>query len=572
MLKIKNDLKKSLDFANKFFRNKNFDRAEKLYKKILKKFPHDFDANYYMASIKTQNNNFNDAKYYMEKAISINPNLPELNNNLGLVYLNLNNIEKSINYFQKAISLNKDYLLAYTNLAMAYVNLKRVPEAKENYLRAIEIDPNNLLVNYNFANLLKRLGDHKNSEIYYKKAIEINPNYLPSYNNVMDLYDKSNQNDKLRNLINTAEKIFKNNEIIKSFKAKLLYKNKNYKEVITLLEKTEFLPDQIIQKQASYEVLAKSYDIEGKYEKAFKLFQIINDLMYQSKDQTVDKKIYIKTTKDRLDFFNNLSISNWSPPKISDNKKDPFFLIGFPRSGTTLLDTILRSHHSIEVLEEVPIINRFIDELYINKGFTLDNLENIDPDLIKEMREYYFNQIESYKKNKEKKITIDKMPLNIVHVGEILRFFPNAKFILALRHPYDCVLSCFMQNFMLNHAMANFLNLDDSSKLYDLTMSLWKKYIKVLKIDHHIIRYEDVVSNFEKTIKGVLSFLNVPWSENVKEFYKTAEKRGVINTPSYNQVSQPIYSNSMYRWKNYEKEFVNSKDLLDKWVKEFNYH
>ena len=79
----------------------------------------------------------------------------------------------------------------------------------------------------------------------------------------------------------------------------------------------------------------------------------------------------------------------------------------------------------------------------------------------------------NYLQNKNKNITIDKMPLNLVHVGEILRFFPNAKFILALRHPYDCVLSCFMQNFMLNHAMANFLNLDDTLKLYDLTIN-WR--------------------------------------------------------------------------------------------------
>ena len=88
-MKSNNDLRENLDFANKFFRNKNYVKAEKLYKKIIKKFPNNFDANYFMASIKAQNNSFNEAKDYMEKANSINPNLPELNNNLGLVYLNL---------------------------------------------------------------------------------------------------------------------------------------------------------------------------------------------------------------------------------------------------------------------------------------------------------------------------------------------------------------------------------------------------------------------------------------------------------------------------------------------------
>ena len=124
---------------------------------------------------------------------------------------------------------------------------------------------------------------------------------------------------------------------------------------------------------------------------------------------------------------------------------------------------------------------------------------------------------------------------------------------------------------MLNHAMANFLNLDDSSKLYNLTMTLWKRYTNVFSIDYHVIRYEDVISNFEKTIKDLLGFLKVPWSDKVSDFYKTAEKRGMIMTPSYNQVSQPIYSSSMYRWKNYKKEFINSKSYLDNWVKEFKY-
>ena len=163
------------------------------------------------------------------------------------------------------------------------------------------------------------------------------------------------------------------------------------------------------------------------------------------------------------------------------------------------------------------------------------------------------------------------MPLNIIYVGEIVRIFPNAKFILAIRHPCDCVLSCFMQNFELNDAMANFLNLEDSAKLYDTTMSLWETYSKVFPINFHVIKYEDIVSNFDKSVEKLLNFLDLPWSENVKKFYKKAEVRGVISTPSYNQVSQPIYSKSIGRWKNYNKEISKIIPTLDPWIKRYKY-
>ena len=100
------------------------------------------------------------------------------------------------------------------------------------------------------------------------------------------------------------------------------------------------------------------------------------------------------------------------------------------------------------------------------------------------------------------------MPLNIVHVGEIVKVFPKAKFILALRHPCDCVLSCFMQNFKLNDSMANFLSIEDTAKMYDLVMTLWKQYANSFSINYHYIKYEDVVMNFDKSINNLLNFLS----------------------------------------------------------------
>ena len=158
-----------------------------------------------------------------------------------------------------------------------------------------------------------------------------------------------------------------------------------------------------------------------------------------------------------------------------------------------------------------------------------------------------------------------------IYVGEIIRYFPNAKFILAIRHPNDCILSCFMQNFLLNHAMANFLNLKDSAKLYDSVMKLWEIYKSKFSIDFHTIKYEDLISNFEGSISDLLKFLDLSWSDKVSEFYKTSQKRGMIATPSYNQVNQPLYSKSIGRWKNYEKELMEGKKYLESWIIKYGY-
>jgi len=163
------------------------------------------------------------------------------------------------------------------------------------------------------------------------------------------------------------------------------------------------------------------------------------------------------------------------------------------------------------------------------------------------------------------------MPLNIIHIAEILRFFPNAKFIFALRNPYDSVLSCFMQQFELNPAMKNFTSLESSVFLYDLVMKLWTIYRDVFSINYHFIKYEDVVTDFEKTTKEIFKFLEIDWSDNTKNFYINAQKRLNISTPSHNQVTSPLYTRSISRWKNYEKEFKGLKNILDPWLDEFNY-
>ena len=128
-----------------------------------------------------------------------------------------------------------------------------------------------------------------------------------------------------------------------------------------------------------------------------------------------------------------------------------------------------------------------------------------------------------------------------------------------------------MQPFLPNDAMSNFYNLKDASNFYNLIMNLWDKYQQNLNLNLQIIKYEDVVNDFDSSIKKLLKFLDVEWTNDVRNFYLTASKRGIINTPSYNQVNKPLYKESIFRWKNYSDKFSDLDFKLQKWVRKFNY-
>ena len=521
--------------------------------------------------IAIKNKELKNAKIYFEKIVKINQSIAGVYYNLGKLELILENYNDSIELFQKTLKINPNLPTAEVNLGLAYSKSGNEKLAIKHYKHAISLDPKSYIAHFNLGSLYKKRGDLENSEKYLNNSIQINPKIIPAYNNLFELYDKSNQLEKLDLLIKRLQINFGGSPIIDFYSGILEYKKKNYFDVISTFEKIKLDHRDLKRLTVKNEILAKSYDYIGDYKKAFIFFEYANDSISKIYNNKFDKKIYLNFIKKRSVYFSNKNFNKWSPINFKSKINDPIFLIGFPRSGTTLLDTILRSHPSIEVLEEEPIIDEMINSLekIINNDFS--KLENLDENLFNQIRTIYFEKRNQYINHDKNKIFIDKLPLNIVNVGEIVRFFPNAKFILALRNPYDSVLSCFMQTFSLNHAMSNFLNIDDAAELYDSVMNLWSSYSENLSIKSHTVKYENIVKNFDKTITDLINFLELEWSDNVKNFNETAKKRGIINTPSFDQVNIPLYSRSIDRWKNYEYNFINVKHILNKWVKKFNY-
>ena len=518
-----------------------------------------------------KNKNYIEAKNLLEKAISIQPEMFEANHNLAILNLQLGNLDSSILYFEKSKKIKPKFPQIYFNLGLAYDRKKNIDLAIINFKKVNKLDPNNPVVLHNIGHLYTKKFETIKAEEYLIKSLDLDPNRIITYDELFSLYDRSNQIEKFSNLLDKAKKILSEKNLVSYYEAVFTYNQKNFKQTIQILENIDLKENYVSQNINKHSLLAKSYDQTSNFEKAYNHFKINNQLMNESYGKGVNEKSFIELVTQRINFFKNFNINRWKQHQLKDEFFQPIFLIGFPRSGTTLLDTILRTNKSIEIIEEKPVLRNFLRNLDIKIKNNFNHLDNLDKKFIQNMQNFYFEEREQYLENKKTKIVIDKMPLNIIYIAEILRFFPNAKFIFALRNPYDSVLSCFMQQFELNPAMKNFTSLESSVILYDLVMKLWTIYRDVFSINCHFIKYEDLVTDFEKTTKEIFKFLKIDWSDNTKNFYMTAKKRLNISTPSYNQITSPLYSRSIGRWKNYEKEFKGLKNILDPWLDEFNY-
>jgi len=247
------------------------------------------------------------------------------------------------------------------------------------------------------------------------------------------------------------------------------------------------------------------------------------------------------------------------------------FLVGFPRSGTTLLDQLLDSHPAIQVIEEQPmidIIKNSIAQLPDGYPGALPALS--DADLIA-LRDAYFKLLDRRAETTPGQLVIDKFPLNLTHLPLILNLFPDARILLAIRHPCDVVLSCFMQPFNANNAMENFHSVKECAFMYEQVMGLWFRYRELFDFNHMMIRYEDVITEFGVQTDTLFSFLDLEVHDEVGNFSQHARNRGRIATPSYNQVSRPIYKDAMYRWKKYRQYLEPELPRLNRFIDAFGY-
>ena len=257
---------------------------------------------------------------------------------------------------------------------------------------------------------------------------------------------------------------------------------------------------------------------------------------------------------------------SWKAPAIASSRPAPVFLVGFPRSGTTLLDTILMGHPGIAVLEEQSLLKA------IGLGFDgFERVADIAEEELRALQDRYFALAAEKVKLTDNTLLIDKSPLNLQLVPQIMRLFPDARFILAMRHPADVVFGCFKANFRLNNAMSSFLALDTAAEFYDLTFRTWENSLKLFSPEVHTVRYESLIEDPEAALRPVIEGLGLEWNDRILDHQKTARDRGLVATASYAQVTEPIYRHADGRWRHYRRHLEPILPVLAPWIEEFGY-
>lgn len=250
-------------------------------------------------------------------------------------------------------------------------------------------------------------------------------------------------------------------------------------------------------------------------------------------------------------------------PRLAGEAASHIFLIGYPRSGTTLVENILASAPNVRALEERDTLADTDDVIVANDG-SMPNLDTVDPASLHAMRLGYWHRVRAMAGNVEGRVFVDMNPFNGIKLPIIARLFPRAKIVIMRRDPRDVVLSCFRINFTPSAAAWCFSDLGETARHYDALMTLTERCIERLPLAYHEVRYDKLVTDFEPTVRLLASFAGLEWTDDFRSFDRTAKSRGV-QTASATQVRRGLYD-GRGQWRRYREYLVPVLPILQPWV------
>jgi len=575
-MKAGNALDQQLRAAIEVFEAGELDRALKMAEQLCRSHGDVAIVHNVHGVIAAEKGVFQDAIASYQRAIALEPDNCDVHFNLGNVLRDKGDLKPALASYRAALQIKPGDPDVAFNMASVLHGLGELNAAEKLFRQLVELSPKDHSAHSNLGGVLFRLNRTEEAIECFRRALELHPAFVEAHDNLCEVLEKTNQTDELRKAVAHALTVCRPNDIrIAIRQAQLLRRDDDLEGARKILSGVEkFHPAQAQLNSAYWYLLGDICDRLEDAQTAYRAFVEAN--IWAAKavgGRGLKPERYIRKLDDLQAVYK--SVRRTEPSKTATQPDAPqlVFLIGFPRSGTTLLDTVLLTHSRISVVEEKPMVQEMVRLAAGWQTGDLPDYENLSGDQVKQLRDAYMTRLNQHLPDPaaDGDVVIDKLPLNIAEAGLISKVFPDARFLLVLRDPCDCVLSCFMQDFGLNNAMANFLDLKSTAQCYVKVMSLWTTYTGALHLPVHTVKYEQIVGDLEKTVSEVLGFLELDWEPAMADYKATAIDRKRIGTPSYHQVVQPIYSRATGRWRRYRAHMVTVLPTLLKWAEIHGY-
>jgi len=503
-----------------------FEDAIKMFAEATKINSNYAEAFYNLGSVQKKLGRFQEAIESYKRAIQITPNYLDAHNNLGNIYKDLGLLNDAIESYEWAISYGPKYAIAHINLASIYSSYD-LEKALHHYQEAISIEPNFPEAHYSLGTVFSSLGQKDESMKSYEKALELRSDYVEAHN-----------------ALSTIKKYKKNDPQIKQMK--------------NLLNQTNLmLSDKI---SLNFALAKASEDLEN-HKDFFKFLNEGNHLNKEKLNYSIDSDL------EGISNIRNIFINSKGGAPKSNLKKGmprPIFIVGMPRSGTSLVEQIISSHTEVYGAGELDFLSRSIlkeihTEVYgageldflsknVLKEIKPDNIKKIySKEFFEKITNNYYRSLSSF--NISEDIFTDKMPLNFRFIGFILSAFPEAKIVHLKRDPIATCWSIYKHYFKSNgNGYAS--NFDDLSSYYLMYKGLMDFWHKTFPNQIYDISYEDLTLSQEKETRKLLNYCDLSWDDRCLNFHKNTR---AVHTTSGFQVREKMYQGSSEAWRKYEQ-------------------
>ena len=495
-----------------------FVSAEKLALSFIRKFPkHQFSWKV-LAAVFGQTGRKNKAVNANQKAVILSPQDASAHSNLGNALQELGRFDEAEISLKKAIALKPDYAPAYNNLGVTLRDMGKLEEAKESFKHAVKLKPDFALAHSNLGNALHELGRLDEAEVSLKQAIVIKPNYAAVYRRLT---------------------------LIKKF---------NKRDEIYLKMQDLYLDESLAEEQLCHINfgLAKASEDMGEVEQAFKHYREGNVLRKKLLNYDIRQDIALFNQLKKS--FPKININSLGDEYVS-NKISPIFILGMPRSGTSLVEQIISSHSEVTGAGELSFVAQFGDSL-------AQGLSQTNKSALIEFRKNYLTKLENFSNGNL--IVTDKMPINFLYVGLIAAAFPEAKIVHVKRNPAAVCWGNYKQYFVpktLSYCYA----LEDIVNYYGLYKNLMMFWEESLINRIYSCNYDLLTVNQEIETRKLINYLGLNWEE--KCLSPQDNKRSVA-TASNTQIREKVYQGSSQQWKKY-KPFLNGAfDCFDNLIEQ----